>query len=102
LVWQLGGDWTVLLGGGRALLLQVAHPAVGAGVEAEDHGIAENAARPLAALEMGFFHHEIQDAAYQSLLRSKRQSYHRRIAQVLAKLPRSSERSLDFLVRPSP
>ena len=33
LVWQLGGDWTVLLGGGRALLLQVAHPTVAAGVE---------------------------------------------------------------------
>jgi uncharacterized protein (DUF2236 family) len=33
LVWQLGGDWTVLLGGGRALLLQVSHPVVAAGVE---------------------------------------------------------------------
>lgn len=33
LVWQLGGDWTLLLGGGRALVLQVGHPAVAAGVE---------------------------------------------------------------------
>jgi uncharacterized protein (DUF2236 family) len=33
LVWQLGGDWTVLLGGGRALLLQVSHPVVAAGVQ---------------------------------------------------------------------
>lgn len=33
LVWQLGGEWTVLLGGGRALLMQVAHPTVAAGVE---------------------------------------------------------------------
>src|SRR5690242_17333786 len=33
LVWRLGGDWTVLLGGGRALLLQVSHPTVAAGVE---------------------------------------------------------------------
>ena len=33
LVWRLGGDWTMLLGGGRALLMQVAHPVVAAGVE---------------------------------------------------------------------
>lgn len=33
LVWQLGGDWTMLLGGGRALVLQVSHPVVAAGVE---------------------------------------------------------------------
>ena len=33
LVWRLGGEWSVLLGGGRALLMQVAHPTVAAGVE---------------------------------------------------------------------
>jgi len=33
LVWRVGGDWTMLLGGGRALILQVAHPVVAAGVE---------------------------------------------------------------------
>src|SRR4051812_50220951 len=31
-VWRVGGDWTLLLGGGRALILQVAHPTVAAGV----------------------------------------------------------------------
>jgi uncharacterized protein (DUF2236 family) len=31
-VWRVGGDWTMLLGGGRALILQVAHPTVAAGV----------------------------------------------------------------------
>src|SRR5437868_2684754 len=31
-VWRELSDWRVLLGGGRALLLQVAHPAVSAGV----------------------------------------------------------------------
>ncbi len=31
-MWQVGGELTAVLGGGRALLLQVAHPAVGAGV----------------------------------------------------------------------
>lgn len=33
LVWAVGGDWTLMLGGGRALILQVAHPVVAAGVE---------------------------------------------------------------------
>jgi uncharacterized protein (DUF2236 family) len=33
LVWQLGGDWTALLGGGRALILQVAHPVVATGID---------------------------------------------------------------------
>jgi uncharacterized protein (DUF2236 family) len=32
LLWRIGGDWTTLLGGGRALILQVAHPVVAAGV----------------------------------------------------------------------
>ena len=32
IVWRELSDWRVLLGGGRALLLQVAHPAVAAGV----------------------------------------------------------------------
>ena len=32
LLWRFGGDWTQLLGGGRALILQVAHPVVAAGV----------------------------------------------------------------------
>ncbi len=32
LTWQLSTRWTSLLGGQRALLMQVAHPAVGAGV----------------------------------------------------------------------
>jgi uncharacterized protein (DUF2236 family) len=32
IVWRELSDWRVLLGGGRALLLQVAHPAVSAGV----------------------------------------------------------------------
>src|SRR4051812_50198408 len=31
-VWRVGGDWTMMLGGGRALILQVAHPTVAAGV----------------------------------------------------------------------
>jgi uncharacterized protein (DUF2236 family) len=31
-VWRVGGDWSLLLGGGRALILQVAHPTVAAGV----------------------------------------------------------------------
>ena len=31
-VWRVGGDWTTMLGGGRALILQVAHPTVAAGV----------------------------------------------------------------------
>jgi uncharacterized protein (DUF2236 family) len=31
-VWRVGGDWTLMLGGGRALILQVAHPTVAAGV----------------------------------------------------------------------
>src|SRR4051794_41808958 len=31
-VWRVGGDWTLLLGGGGALILQVAHPTVAAGV----------------------------------------------------------------------
>jgi uncharacterized protein (DUF2236 family) len=31
-VWKVGGDWTLILGGGRALILQVAHPTVAAGV----------------------------------------------------------------------
>jgi uncharacterized protein (DUF2236 family) len=31
-VWRVSGDWTLLLGGGRALILQVAHPTVAAGV----------------------------------------------------------------------
>ena len=30
--WRIGGDWRMLLGGGRALILQVAHPTVAAGV----------------------------------------------------------------------
>ena len=33
LVWQLGGQWTALLGGGRALILQVGHPVVATGIE---------------------------------------------------------------------
>ncbi|MGI8921353.1 MAG: oxygenase MpaB family protein [Solirubrobacteraceae bacterium] len=32
LIWQRTGDWRLLLVGGRSLLLQVAHPAVAAGV----------------------------------------------------------------------
>ena len=41
-----------------------------------------------------FKHALIQDAAYQSLLKSTRQQYHQRIAQVLeARFPRSSRRS---------
>jgi uncharacterized protein (DUF2236 family) len=32
LVWRIGGDWTMMLGGGRALILQVAHPTVAEGV----------------------------------------------------------------------
>jgi uncharacterized protein (DUF2236 family) len=32
LAWRYVGDWRALLGAGRALLLQVAHPVVGAGV----------------------------------------------------------------------
>lgn len=32
LVWKFGGEWTALLGGGRALVLQVAHPVVAAGI----------------------------------------------------------------------
>lgn len=31
-VWRVGGDWTMMLGGGRALILQVGHPTVAAGV----------------------------------------------------------------------
>jgi uncharacterized protein (DUF2236 family) len=31
-VWRVGGDWRMMLGGGRALILQVAHPTVAAGV----------------------------------------------------------------------
>ena len=31
-VWRTSGDWTMMLGGGRALILQVAHPTVAAGV----------------------------------------------------------------------
>src|SRR4051812_5709131 len=31
-VWRVGGDWRMMLGGGRALILQVAHPVVAAGV----------------------------------------------------------------------
>src|SRR4051794_34480130 len=31
-IWKVGGDWSLLLGGGRALILQVAHPTVAAGV----------------------------------------------------------------------
>jgi uncharacterized protein (DUF2236 family) len=31
-VWRVGGDWTMMLGGGRALILQVAHPVVAEGV----------------------------------------------------------------------
>lgn len=31
-VWRVGGDWTMVLGGGRALILQVAHPTVASGV----------------------------------------------------------------------
>jgi uncharacterized protein (DUF2236 family) len=31
-VWEIGGDWTMMLGGGRALILQVAHPVVAEGV----------------------------------------------------------------------
>ena len=31
-LWKVGGDWTMLLGGGRSLLLQVGHPVVAAGV----------------------------------------------------------------------
>lgn len=31
-VWKVGGDWTMLLGGGRSLILQVGHPVVAAGV----------------------------------------------------------------------
>ncbi|MEA2427409.1 MAG: hypothetical protein QOF37_1037 [Thermoleophilaceae bacterium] len=31
-VWRVSGDWTMMLGGGRALILQVAHPTVAAGV----------------------------------------------------------------------
>jgi uncharacterized protein (DUF2236 family) len=31
-VWRIGGDWTMMLGGGRALILQVAHPIVAEGV----------------------------------------------------------------------
>src|SRR5919202_1284299 len=31
-VWRVGGDWTMMLGGGRTLILQVAHPTVAAGV----------------------------------------------------------------------
>jgi uncharacterized protein (DUF2236 family) len=31
-VWRIGGDWTMMLGGGRALILQVAHPVVAEGV----------------------------------------------------------------------
>jgi uncharacterized protein (DUF2236 family) len=32
IVWRVGGDWTMMLGGGRALILQVGHPTVAAGV----------------------------------------------------------------------
>jgi uncharacterized protein (DUF2236 family) len=32
IVWRIAGDWTMLLGGGRALILQVAHPVVAEGV----------------------------------------------------------------------
>src|SRR3954467_2936958 len=31
-VWRVGGDWRMMLGGGRALILPVAHPVVAAGV----------------------------------------------------------------------
>jgi uncharacterized protein (DUF2236 family) len=31
-VWRVGGDWRMMLGGGRSLILQVAHPTVAAGV----------------------------------------------------------------------
>src|SRR4051794_38066624 len=31
-VWRVGGDWRMMLGGGRGLILQVAHPTVAAGV----------------------------------------------------------------------
>jgi uncharacterized protein (DUF2236 family) len=32
ITWRVAGDWTKMLGGGRALILQVAHPVVAAGV----------------------------------------------------------------------
>ncbi len=47
LIWQRSGDRTALLGAGAALLLQVAHPAVGAGVR--DH--SDFLARPWDRLE---------------------------------------------------
>ncbi len=33
LVWKVGGDWTALLGGGRALIMQVGHPVVATGID---------------------------------------------------------------------
>jgi uncharacterized protein (DUF2236 family) len=33
MIWRVNREWVLLLGGGRALLLQVAHPLVAAGVE---------------------------------------------------------------------
>jgi uncharacterized protein (DUF2236 family) len=33
LVWKVGGDWTALLGGGRALIMQVGHPVVATAID---------------------------------------------------------------------
>src|SRR3989449_3698913 len=49
-----------------------------------------------------FKHALIQDAAYQSLLRSTRQQYHQRIAQVLeSQFPETTEGQPELLAHPS-
>jgi uncharacterized protein (DUF2236 family) len=46
-IWRIGGELALMLGGGRALLLQVAHPLVAAGV-AEHSGYREDPWKRLA------------------------------------------------------
>src|SRR5436190_14118997 len=41
MIWRVNGEWALLLGGGRALILQVAHPLVAAGV-AQHSGYRED------------------------------------------------------------
>ena len=52
IVWDIAGNWTMLMGGGRALILQVAHPVVAAGVEQHSNYRSEPWQRLLGTLDL--------------------------------------------------
>lgn len=78
LTWRINGEMAMVLGGGRALILQVAHPQVGAGVERHSRYAADRWGRLTHTLDtMGQILFGDLEAAMRSAERMRRA--HRRV-----------------------